>query len=57
MHFRFRALVTLLLLFALREAAPAAPGRPFRFDELALRSVPRRWLQLIGRAASASQSG
>lgn len=35
MHFRFQASVTLLLLFALREAAPAAPGRPFRFDELA----------------------
>ena len=35
MHFRFRAGVTLLLLFALRETAPAAPGRPFRFDELA----------------------
>jgi dipeptidyl aminopeptidase/acylaminoacyl peptidase len=35
MHFRRRALVGLLLLFALHEAAAAAPGRPFRFDELA----------------------
>jgi Tol biopolymer transport system component len=35
MHFRFQASVTVLLLFALTEAAPAAPGRPFRFDELA----------------------
>jgi dipeptidyl aminopeptidase/acylaminoacyl peptidase len=34
MHFRRLALVC-LLLFSLREAAPAASGRPFRFDELA----------------------
>src|SRR5438477_12572165 len=35
MHFRLRILGTVLLLLSLREAAAAASGRPFRFDELA----------------------
>ena len=35
MHFLRRALVTLVLLLSFREAAAAASGRPFRFDELA----------------------
>jgi len=35
MHFHFRAALAAVLLLALRGSAPAASGRPFRFDELA----------------------